>query len=212
MITPLGRVGETTRVFRGRWHQPLAWLVIPAVIVLLAACSQETIRDHKVTRVATSPETTVAAEHGQQQVQEPTATAVVQAAVAAPAKPSGEAGLEISADGDALTFNTGTLTAPAGAEVVLTFSNVSTINQHNWVLVKAEDKAGVVTDGTVAGPANDWIKPDDPRIIAHTRLLNAGETGEVRFTAPAPGPTYQFVCTFPGHDAAGMFGDFQINS
>jgi len=200
MITPSRRVGETTRILRGQWHQPLAWLVIPAVIVLLAACSQETIRDQKVTPSPTSPQATVAAEHTPVQVQEPTATS----------ETSGGAGLEISVDGDALKFSTGTLTVQAGTEVALTFNNVSTINQHNWVLVRAEDKAGVVVDGTAAGPANDWIKPDDPRVIAHTKLLNAGETGEVRFTAPEPGTIYQFVCTFPGHDAAGMFGDFQV--
>ena len=212
ILTSLGNVSETTRILRGQWHQPLAWLVIPAMILLLAACfSQETVKDHKVTPLPTSSQATGAAEHEQEKVQEPMAITVVQATVAAPAKPSGGAGLEISVDGDALKFNTGTLTAQAGAEVVLTFSNVSTINQHNWVLVRAEDKAGVVTDGTAAGPANDWLKPDDPRVIAQTKLLNAGDTGEVRFTAPEPGATYQFVCTFPGHDASGMFGKFQVS-
>ena len=213
MIPPSRRVGKTTRILRGQWLPPLAWLVIPAVIVLLAACfSQETVRDQKATPVPTSPQATVApTEHTQGQEQEPTATTFVQATVAAPSKPSAGAALEISVAGDALKFNTGTLTVQPGAEVVLTFSNVSTINQHNWVLVRAEDKSGVVTDGTVAGPANDWIKPDDPRVIAHTKLLDAGETGDVRFTAPEPGTAYQFVCTFPGHDAAGMFGDFQVS-
>ena len=203
ILTSLGKVGETTRILRGQCRQPLAWLVIPAMIVLLAACfSQETVKDHKVTALPTSPQATVTAE-------QPTATTVVRATVAEPSRPSG---LEISVDGDALKFSTGTLTVQAGAEVVLTFSNVSTINQHNWVLVRAEDKADVVTDGTAAGPANDWLKPGDPRVIAHTKLLNAGETGEIRFTAPEPGATYQFVCTFPGHDASGMFGDLQVTS
>ena len=120
--------------------------------------------------------------------------------------------LDITTEGDALKFSTGTLTIQAGVDVVLNFGNGSNIFQHNWVLVRAEDKAGVVTDGALAGPANDWIKPDDPRVIAYTKLLNPGETGEVRFTAPEPGPTFKFVCTFPGHDASGMFGDFQVNS
>ena len=212
ILTSLGKVGEATIILRGQWRQPLAWLVMPAMIVLLAACfSQETVKDHKVTPLPTSLQATAAAEHEEEKVQEPTAITVVQATVAAPAKPSEGAGLEIGVDGDALKFNTGTLTVQAGAEVVLTFSNVSTINQHNWVLVRAEDKAGVVTDGTAAGPANDWIKADDPRVIASTSLLNPGDTAEVRFTAPEPGTNYQFVCTFPGHDASGMFGNFQVS-
>ena len=62
--------------------------------------------------------------------------------------------------------------------------------------------------GTTAGPANNWIPPDDNRVIAHTRLLDPGETGEVRFAAPPVG-TYQFVCTFPGHNFT-MFGEFEV--
>ncbi|MQG65022.1 MAG: azurin, partial [SAR202 cluster bacterium] len=40
-------------------------------------------------------------------------------------------------------------------------------------------------------------------------LLDPGASGEVTFTAPASG-TYQFVCTFPGHNFT-MFGDFIVN-
>ena len=123
--------------------------------------------------------------------------------------PAGAAALDIAADGDALKFSTGTLTAKAGADVVLTFNNTSIINQHNWVLVNDGDKDGVATDGTIAGAANDWLQPDDPRVISHTALLNPGETEEVHFTAP-PAGAYQFVCTFPGHNLSGMFGDFQV--
>ena len=130
-----------------------------------------------------------------------------QGATAAPV--AAAAALGIAAGGEALIFSTLTLTAQAGTEVVLTFNNVSTINQHNWVLVNAGDKDAVAVDGTSAGPANDWIKPDDPRVIAYTALLDPGTTGEVRFTAPAAG-TYQFVCTFPGHNAT-MFGEFQVS-
>lgn len=125
--------------------------------------------------------------------------------------PAETVALAIAPDGDLLKFSTETLTAKAGAGVVLTFNNVAINNQHNWVLVRAEDKAGVVTDGVGAGPANDWIKADDPRVIANTILLNPGDTAEVRFTAPEPGTNYQFVCTFPGHDASGMFGNFQVS-
>ena len=45
-------------------------------------------------------------------------------------------------------------------------------------------------------------------ILASTGLLDPGATEQVSFTAPAPG-TYQFVCTFPGHNFS-MFGDFTV--
>ena len=121
--------------------------------------------------------------------------------------PSASASLEVGVEGDALQFNTDSLTSSAGTEVVITFSNTSTLNQHNWVLVQTGTKDAVATDGTAAGPDNNWIPPNDARVIAHTALLAPGETEEIRFTLDAG--TYQFVCTFPGHNFT-MFGDFEV--
>ena len=117
--------------------------------------------------------------------------------------------LKISVEGDTLAFNTSNFEVAAGAEVVLVFDNVSTINQHNWVLVMDGTKDDVATRGT-ANPTTDWVQPGDPDVIDHTKLLAPGTSGEVRFTAPPPG-TYQFVCTFPGHNFT-MFGDFVVTS
>jgi azurin len=126
----------------------------------------------------------------------------------APTAAAGAANLEISAKGDALEFNKTKLSAKAGAAVVLTFNNVSAINQHNWVIVQAGAKDAVATRGTTAGPANNWLQPGDPQVIASTPLLDPGKKAEVRFTAP-PAGRYQFVCTFPGHNFT-MFGDFEV--
>ena len=115
--------------------------------------------------------------------------------------------LQISVTGDSLQFDNNSLTASAGSEVVLTFNNSSTINQHNWVLVQAGTKDDVATEGALAGPGNDWVPAGDPRILAQTTLLDPGETQEIRFTVDAG--TYQFVCTFPGHNLT-MFGDFEV--
>jgi len=124
------------------------------------------------------------------------------------AAPTGGVSLKISVDGDALAFDTSNFEVSAGSEVVLIFDNVSTINKHNWVLVNSGAKDDVAARGTGAGPGNGWVQPDDPDVIAGTSLLDAGTSGEVRFTAPAAG-TYQFVCTFPGHNL-GMFGAFIV--
>ena len=123
--------------------------------------------------------------------------------------PPSQGALQIGVIGDALQFDQSEFAQIlAGQEVVLTFSNSSGINQHNWVLVQPGTKDTVALRGTTAGPGQDWLQPDDPDAIAHTKLLDPGETGEVRFTAP-PAGTYQFVCTFPGHNAT-MFGDFVV--
>ena len=116
--------------------------------------------------------------------------------------------LEISVKGDAIAFDKDRCEATAGTEVVMVFDNVSGFNQHNWVLVRAGTKDTVAERGLKAGPGNDWLESGDSDVIAHTRLLDPGEEGEVRFTAPEPG-SYQFVCTSPGQNTI-VFGDFVV--
>ena len=109
--------------------------------------------------------------------------------------------------GDALQFDKDRLEAAAGAEVEVTFRNVSSFNQHNFVVVEAGTKDAVAADGLGEGPANHYIRPGDERVIANTPLVSPGGTEVLRFSAPAG--TYQFVCTVPGHNIT-MFGDFVV--
>ena len=122
---------------------------------------------------------------------------------------AGPIALVVSAVGETLTFDTNSVSAKSGSEVTITFDNPSANNQHNLVVVQAGTKDAVATDGTTAGPTNDWVSPGDERVIANTALINPGGSGDVTFTAPSPG-TYQFVCTFPGHNFT-MFGDFIVD-
>ena len=122
---------------------------------------------------------------------------------------AGPVAIAVGAVGETLAFDSANITAASGAEVTITFTNPSANNQHNLVIVEAGTKDAVAADGTTAGPTNDWVPPGDSRVIANTSLLDPGTTGEVTFTAPAPG-TYQFVCTFPGHNFT-MFGDFVVH-
>jgi len=116
--------------------------------------------------------------------------------------------LEVSVNGDALEFDKEKLEAAAGADVVPCFNNVSSTNQHNWVLVNDGTKDAVAERGLAAGSENGWLQPGDPDVIASVKLLDPGESGEVRFILP-PAGTYQFVCTFPGHNFT-MFGTFVV--
>ncbi|MFY9300336.1 MAG: plastocyanin/azurin family copper-binding protein [Candidatus Nitrosotenuis sp.] len=58
--------------------------------------------------------------------------------------------------------------------------------------------------------------PDDPNSIVFNSAIRSannplkpGDTGEVTFTAGAPG-RYYYICTVPGHAALGMKGDFIV--
>ena len=146
--------------------------------------------------------------HGESESAEGDHEAAAPAETEAPAV-TGPIEITVSAVGETLTFDTASISASSGAEVTITFDNPSVNNHHNLVIVENGTKDAVATDGTAAGPANNWVAPGDDRVIANTALLAPGASGEVTFIAPAPG-TYQFVCTFPGHNFT-MFGDFIVN-
>lgn len=119
--------------------------------------------------------------------------------------------LNLTTDGEQLKFNPATLTAKGGSQVTVSFKNGSASQQHNFVLVKGDDTVAAKVDeeGSAAGADKGYI-PSDPNIVGNVKLLNGGETGTASFTAPGPG-TYTYLCTFPGHYAAGMKGTFTSN-
>lgn len=109
---------------------------------------------------------------------------------------------------DAMQFNTSTITVPKTCKSFkVTLKHVGklpvTAMGHNWVLSHSSDQAGVIADGMKAGAANSYEKPDDTRIIAHTKLIGGGEsdTATVNVAKLKAGEEYAFFCTFPGHAA-----------
>lgn len=72
---------------------------------------------------------------------------------------------------------------------------------HNWVLAHATDMQAVASAGLAAGAAAGYLKADDARILAHTKLIGGGESDSVSFPVSRlkAGEKYRFFCTFPGH-------------
>lgn len=72
---------------------------------------------------------------------------------------------------------------------------------HNWVLTTAADMQGVITDGMAAGLDKNYLKDGDSRVIAHTKIIGAGEQDSVSFDVAKlkAGEQYSFFCSFPGH-------------
>lgn len=123
--------------------------------------------------------------------------------------------LAISAN-DAIQYDKKQLTVGADCtQVELTLTHTGKLPAqsmgHDWVLVKAEDMAGVASDGLTAGAANNYVKKDDARVVAHTKIIGGGESTSVTFATSAlkKGQSYKYLCTFPGHNAL-MNGDFTI--
>lgn len=97
---------------------------------------------------------------------------------------------------DDFQFTPSSASVSAGDEVEVTLNNVGAL-EHSWTLVSADADVATVTDADAIDGAT-------------TGTVAAGETGTVTFTAPEAG-TYQFVCTVPGHAAAGMVGTLTVN-
>ena len=72
---------------------------------------------------------------------------------------------------------------------------------HNWVLSKDADARAVASDGAGSGPANEYLKPGDTRVIAYTKVIGGGESTSVTFPVSklSVGEKYTFFCSFPGH-------------
>ena len=100
-------------------------------------------------------------------------------------------------------------------EVTLTLHHTGKLPKeamgHNWVLVNAADLAAVANAGMGAGLANNYVAPEDKRVLAHTKTIGGGETTSVTFPTSGlkKGGDYKYLCTFPGHNAL-MNGVFKF--
>lgn len=119
--------------------------------------------------------------------------------------------VEVTAD-DQMKFNVTEIEAQAKQRVKIIFKNVGTMPKqsmgHNFVLLKkGTDTAAFVEAGSVGAASTDYIADEvKDQVIAHTKTLGPGESEILTFTAPTEPGTYTYVCTFPGHFAAGMHG------
>jgi azurin len=93
----------------------------------------------------------------------------------------------------------------AGKPVQIVFVNPDAM-PHNLVIGQPGSLQEIGTRAGVmplpADPADTNVKPyvpDTPLVLHATRLLNAGETERLTFTAPAKPGEYVYLCTFPGH-------------
>jgi azurin len=104
-----------------------------------------------------------------------------------------------------MLFNLKWFAVQAGKPVQIVLANPDSM-PHNMVIGQPGSLQDIGTKGGVmpppADPADNSVKPyvpDTPLVLYATRLLNAGETERLTFTAPAKPGEYVYLCTFPGH-------------
>ncbi len=157
--------------------------ILFGAIVLFSACSGG----------ETKTETTTPA------VTETTTPAVVETPAA-----DANAVAELTIDGnDQMQFDKKEFRVKAGQKVKLTLTHSGKMDKktmgHNWVLL-AQGMTPEMYGKAAAkdGDADHISKSESANVIAHTKLIGAGESDTIEFTAPDAG-VYDFVCSFPGH-------------
>ncbi|ELL13724.1 azurin [Neisseria meningitidis 61103] len=167
--------------------------LISAAVIGLAACSQEP--------AAPAAEATPAAEAPASEA--PAAEAAPADAAEAPAAGNCAATVESN---DNMQFNTKDIqVSKACKEFTITLKHTGTQPKtsmgHNIVIGKTEDMDGIFKDG-VGAAGTDYVKPDDARVVAHTKLIGGGEESSLTLDpAKLADGDYKFACTFPGHGA-----------
>ncbi|HFC8464870.1 TPA: azurin [Neisseria subflava] len=175
--------------------------LISAAVIGLAACSQEAAKP------AEAPAASVASEAAPAETTAPAdaapASEAAPADAAAPA--AGNCVTTVEAN-DAMQFNTKEIqVSKACKEFTITLKHTGTQPKtsmgHNIVIGKTEDMDGIFKDG-VGAADTDYVKPDDARVVAHTKLIGGGEEASLTLDpAKLADGEYKFACTFPGHGA-----------
>lgn len=118
---------------------------------------------------------------------------------------------------DAMQFNTKSISVDKSCkEFTVNLSHTGKLPKnamgHNWVLTKSDDVNSVASDGISAGLGNEYLKPNDDRVIAFTKIIGGGEKTRVTFMVDklSSDQEYTFFCSFPGHSAI-MKGELSLN-
>lgn len=102
-----------------------------------------------------------------------------------------------------MAYKPGRLSVPAGATVQLTLENTASAAAmiHNAVIIQIGKQMDVINAGAKVGQDGGFVPKDHPAVIAATELAQPGETVKLTFTAPDEPGTYQYICTYPGHQS-----------
>lgn len=107
---------------------------------------------------------------------------------------------------DQMQYNLKEITVPKSCETfTINLSHVGKLPKtamgHNVVVAKTADKAGIAADGIAAGLDNQYVKPEDKRVIGFTPMIGGGEKASLSLKTAdlEAGGDYSYFCSFPGH-------------
>ncbi len=185
---------------------------LPAVLALafsLTGCA----RDEEPGPPLPPPEEAVTEEEEENDADEPETEEEAEARDEDPVDEEEEvngAVFEITGD-DNMRFGLPTFEVEPGQDVTVILENIGSLPKetmgHNFVLLALGTDVNAFATAAIPHVDNDYIPPDrEDEVIAATRILGPGESEEITFTAPEIEGEYDYICSFPGHPAAGMVG------
>ena len=133
-----------------------------------------------------------------------------------PAAPERTINISVSDPVDGkMSYSLSRITAKPGERLRIVFFSVGTLPKlvmaHNWLLLRLGiDPKGFADDAATARET-DFIPPKrKAQVIASSMLIGPGERDEITFTVPKVAGKYNYICSFPGHFAAGMAGELLV--
>ena len=116
---------------------------------------------------------------------------------------------------DDMKYSVTTIDAKPGETLRIKLTNKGTLPKiaiaHNFVLLKLGAKQIDFANAAALARATDFIPPDmKDQVLAASTLTGPGETAEVTVKIPSAAGSYPFLCSFPGHFAAGMRGNIVV--
>ena len=116
---------------------------------------------------------------------------------------------------DAMKYSVTSIEAKPGEKITVKLTGQGAIPKvamaHNFVLLAAKTDPAAFAQAAAMARATDFVPADKAaQVLASSKLAGAGETVEVTFAAPKAPGVYTYICTFPGHFAAGMKGTLTV--
>lgn len=107
---------------------------------------------------------------------------------------------------DNMFFSRSEITIPAGQELAIDFDNTSRL-PHNIVIIDGDMAVATEVNRDAISQA-DYL-PQHPGVVAALPMIMPNQTGSITWQPSQPG-TYLFICTYPGHFDAGMYGTITV--
>lgn len=112
---------------------------------------------------------------------------------------------------DQMLFDITEIEAQPGETIKIELTTVSRIPKeamaHNVVILQQDTDVQAYVNASAKAKENLYLAPEmEDEVIAATDLAGGEETVEITFTVPEETGEYEYICSFPGHYAAGMRG------